>query len=235
MTCLNAGHIRSCFCGVPEHSSAFAKLIEVLTGQDACWLSNGDFGGVLGSHPHIRVSLLFELIGSARFEIRTSDMRGEGDTATPPTQVGRVRTFSSEQAMIGGKHWTRVSLLFELIGSAYPMAMPGFEPRTSDMRGERVTTTPPTHVGRIRIFTFEQEMSNANGLPDHPTVTGSSFDESGTPITLIKCEHVRLFRRDNSDASNVRWWNSGYTLASHDRCPGFESRHGHWICTADKL
>ncbi|KER21764.1 hypothetical protein T265_10001 [Opisthorchis viverrini] len=24
-----------------------------------------------------------------------------------------------------------------------------FEPRTSDMRGERVTTTPPTHVGRI--------------------------------------------------------------------------------------
>ncbi|GAA55640.1 hypothetical protein CLF_108561 [Clonorchis sinensis] len=39
-----------------------------------------------------------------------------------------------------GKHWTRVSLLLELISSAYPMALPGFEPRTSDMRGERVTT-----------------------------------------------------------------------------------------------
>ncbi|KAG5454972.1 hypothetical protein CSKR_105909 [Clonorchis sinensis] len=48
-----------------------------------------------------------------------------------------------------GKHWTRVSLLLELISSAYPVAVPEFEPRTSDMRGERVTTTPPTHVGRI--------------------------------------------------------------------------------------
>ncbi|KAG5453514.1 hypothetical protein CSKR_112259 [Clonorchis sinensis] len=47
------------------------------------------------------------------------------------------------------KHWTRVSLLLELISSAHPVAVPGFEPRTSDMRGERVTTTPPTHVGRI--------------------------------------------------------------------------------------
>ncbi|GAA47340.1 hypothetical protein CLF_100242 [Clonorchis sinensis] len=46
--------------------------------------------------------------------------------------------------------------LRELISSAYPVAVPGFEPRTSDMRGERVTTTPPTHVGRIRIFKSEQ-------------------------------------------------------------------------------
>ncbi|KER34021.1 hypothetical protein T265_00210 [Opisthorchis viverrini] len=37
----------------------------------------------------------------------------------------------------------------ELISSAYSMAMAGFEPRTSDMRGERVTTTPSTHVERI--------------------------------------------------------------------------------------
>ncbi|KAG5454455.1 hypothetical protein CSKR_113121 [Clonorchis sinensis] len=34
---------------------------------------------------------------------------------------------------------------FELISSAYPMAVPGFELRIHDMRGERVTTTPPTH------------------------------------------------------------------------------------------
>ncbi|KAG5442004.1 hypothetical protein CSKR_106956 [Clonorchis sinensis] len=36
------------------------------------------------------------------------------------------------------KHWTRVSLLLELISSAYPMAVSGFEPRTSDMRDERL-------------------------------------------------------------------------------------------------
>ncbi|KER20884.1 hypothetical protein T265_15225, partial [Opisthorchis viverrini] len=33
------------------------------------------------------------------------------------------------------------ALLIELISSTYPMAVPGFEPQTSDMRGERVTTT----------------------------------------------------------------------------------------------
>ncbi|GAA54090.1 hypothetical protein CLF_112149 [Clonorchis sinensis] len=33
-------------------------------------------------------------------------------------------------------------------------------------------------------------------------------------ITSLKCEHVRLFRRENSDAFNVRWWSSGNTLAS---------------------
>ncbi|KER27095.1 LOW QUALITY PROTEIN: hypothetical protein T265_13861 [Opisthorchis viverrini] len=38
---------------------------------------------------------------------------------------------------------------------------------------------------------------------------------SGTPTTSLKCEHARLFRRENSDAFNVRWWSSGYTLASH--------------------
>ncbi|KER33906.1 hypothetical protein T265_00346 [Opisthorchis viverrini] len=48
-----------------------------------------------------------------------------------------------------GRHWTRVSLLLERISSVYPMAVPGFEPRTPDMRGERVTTNPQTHVGCI--------------------------------------------------------------------------------------
>ncbi|KER19496.1 hypothetical protein T265_15525, partial [Opisthorchis viverrini] len=44
--------------------------------------------------------------------------------------------------------------------------------------------------------------------------------ESGTAITSLKCEHVRLFRRENSDSSNVRWWSSGYTLASYGSNPG---------------
>ncbi|GAA57593.1 hypothetical protein CLF_112942 [Clonorchis sinensis] len=43
-----------------------------------------------------------------------------------------------------GKYWTRVSLLLELISSAFPVAMPGFEPRTCDMRGELVTTLVPS-------------------------------------------------------------------------------------------
>ncbi|KAG5445263.1 hypothetical protein CSKR_110432 [Clonorchis sinensis] len=42
-------------------------------------------------------------------------------------------------------------------------------------------------------------------------------DGSGTPITSLKCEHARLLRRENPDASNVRWWSSGNTLASHAR------------------
>ncbi|KAG5447805.1 hypothetical protein CSKR_106843 [Clonorchis sinensis] len=36
------------------------------------------------------------------------------------------------------KHWTRVSLLLKLISSAYPVALPGFELRTSDIRGEHM-------------------------------------------------------------------------------------------------
>ncbi|GAA53274.1 hypothetical protein CLF_109926 [Clonorchis sinensis] len=56
-----------------------------------------------------------------------------------------------------------------------------------------------------------------------------AFPFAGEQIELIcnrthqqyisKCEHVRLFRRENSDASNVRWWSSVNTLASHVRCP----------------
>ncbi|GAA51720.1 F-type H+-transporting ATPase subunit c [Clonorchis sinensis] len=39
-------------------------------------------------------------------------------------------------------------------------------------------------------------------------------DESGTPVTLLKGEHNRLFGRKNLDAFNVCWWNSGNTPAS---------------------
>ncbi|KER20329.1 hypothetical protein T265_15343, partial [Opisthorchis viverrini] len=33
MKCLKSGHIRSCFCGVPKHSAAFSKLIDLF----GCW------------------------------------------------------------------------------------------------------------------------------------------------------------------------------------------------------
>ncbi|KER30977.1 hypothetical protein T265_13062, partial [Opisthorchis viverrini] len=54
---------------------------------------------------------------------------------------GFARDASGFHADSQGEHWTRVSLLLELISSAYPMAVPGFEPRTSDMRGEHVQRT----------------------------------------------------------------------------------------------
>ncbi|KAG5443808.1 Peptidase inhibitor 16 [Clonorchis sinensis] len=59
-------------------------------------------------------------------------------------------------------------------------------------------------------------------------------DQSGTPITSHMRERAHLFRRENSDASNVRWWSSGNTLASHVTYPAFKSGHDHWICTADE-
>ncbi|GAA53528.1 hypothetical protein CLF_110426 [Clonorchis sinensis] len=47
------------------------------------------------------------------------------------------------------RHVLEELVLIELISSAYPVAVTGSDSRTSDMRGERVTTTPPTYVGRI--------------------------------------------------------------------------------------
>ncbi|KER26341.1 hypothetical protein T265_06388 [Opisthorchis viverrini] len=38
-----------------------------------------------------------------------------------------------------------------LISSSYSMVVPGFEPRTSDMRGKRATTTPPTPVTTHKV------------------------------------------------------------------------------------
>ncbi|KER22115.1 hypothetical protein T265_14939, partial [Opisthorchis viverrini] len=44
----------------------------------------------------------------------------------------------------------------------------------------------------------------------------SSIDYlSNILITSLRCEHVRPFRRENLNASNVRWWSSGNTFASH--------------------
>ncbi|KER20033.1 hypothetical protein T265_11334 [Opisthorchis viverrini] len=53
-------------------------------------------------------------------------------------------------ATVVEKHRTRVPLLLDPTSCAYPKAVPGFELRTSDMRGERVTATSPTHVGFTR-------------------------------------------------------------------------------------
>ncbi|KER31849.1 hypothetical protein T265_01941 [Opisthorchis viverrini] len=58
----------------------------------------------------------------------------------------------------GGGRWLRIA---RASCGAYPMTVPGFEPRTSDMRGERVTTTPPTHSTNQRRFTIAYAPSSA--------------------------------------------------------------------------
>ncbi|KER27046.1 hypothetical protein T265_13874, partial [Opisthorchis viverrini] len=82
-----------------------------------------------------------------------------------------------------GKHWTRVSLLLELTSSAYPMAVSRFEPRTSDMRGKRVTTThhqrtlDASELSRLNRRTCSH-LSDVIGVPD------SSNDDPF--VTLLK-------------------------------------------------
>ncbi|KAG5455076.1 hypothetical protein CSKR_104585 [Clonorchis sinensis] len=102
----------------------------------------------------------------------------------PGKGSGYHSSYSGEFTPKGEKHWTRVSLLLELISSAYPVAVTGVEPRTADMRGERVTANPPTHVRRWCVRLIEQRPSNCPDCDD------------------------RLTR---------------------------QSRHGHWISTADEL
>ncbi|KAG5453577.1 hypothetical protein CSKR_109530 [Clonorchis sinensis] len=46
------------------------------------------------------------------------------------------------------EYWIRASLLLELISSAYPTAVPGFELCGSNMRGERGTSNPPVNLKR---------------------------------------------------------------------------------------
>ncbi|KAG5455075.1 hypothetical protein CSKR_104584 [Clonorchis sinensis] len=81
---------------------------------------------------------------------------------------------------------TPLSLSVELISSAYPVAAPGFEPRTSDMRGERVTTTPPTHANVLTLERcdwcarpIERRPSNCPGCDDRLT------RQSGLPSILF--------------------------------------------------
>ncbi|KER22716.1 hypothetical protein T265_09236 [Opisthorchis viverrini] len=100
--------------------------------------------------PHQPVSsVLSNLTWSARLE-KEAKLEAEMCVSAVKGEIlpGEART-ESKDINLEGKHWTRVSLLLELISSAYPMTVPEFEPQTYDMRGERVSTTQPTHVGRI--------------------------------------------------------------------------------------
>ncbi|KER33219.1 hypothetical protein T265_00907 [Opisthorchis viverrini] len=82
------------------------------------------------------------------------------------------------------KHWTRVSLLLELVSSTYPMTVPGFEPRRSDMRGECETTTPPTHVGRDACEFSRLNRPTRSHLSDVIRVPNSSNDDPATVLVM---------------------------------------------------
>ncbi|GAA54363.1 hypothetical protein CLF_102504 [Clonorchis sinensis] len=97
-----------------------------------------------------------------------------------PRQTSRrCSAISTAQNPLYGKkekHWTRISLLLELLSGASPLV----EPRTSDMRGKYVTTTPTAHVGRICISTSEQAivftLERCAGWPD---------DSNDNPVTVL--------------------------------------------------
>ncbi|GAA53383.1 cyclic nucleotide-gated olfactory channel [Clonorchis sinensis] len=58
----------------------------------------------------------------------------------------------------GVKHWTRVSLLLELISSAYPMAVPVFELSSSDVRKNRRMTAQTTVI-KLRTLVIDTSKS----------------------------------------------------------------------------
>ncbi|KER25421.1 hypothetical protein T265_07103 [Opisthorchis viverrini] len=99
---------------------------------------------------NVRVTPLLGARWLKWLEYESTDLNVRGSKPTPASRFPLSR-LSQPTSLIPkeGKHWTRVSVLLELISSGYPMAVLGFELRKSDVRSERVTTVPPAHVGRI--------------------------------------------------------------------------------------
>ncbi|KAG5451889.1 hypothetical protein CSKR_111264 [Clonorchis sinensis] len=107
------------------------------------------------------------------------------ETVTTNLTILSLSTKLNTVTVVGlcgiGKHCTRVSQILELISSAYPVAVPGFEPRTSDMRGERVTTTPPTHASEFSRL-------NRRTCPRLSDVTGAPDSSNDDPMSPTKSE-----------------------------------------------
>ncbi|KAG5454098.1 hypothetical protein CSKR_110506 [Clonorchis sinensis] len=90
----------------------------------------------------VSLSCCFMLTGYAR-QIRLFYLlvvAHSHDSRLNTTALLSWRSHSVESKPEGRKHWTRVSLLVELISSVYPMAVPRIELRAFDMRGDIVTT-----------------------------------------------------------------------------------------------
>ncbi|KAG5452720.1 hypothetical protein CSKR_102149, partial [Clonorchis sinensis] len=91
-----------------------------------------------------------------------------------------------------GKHWTRVSLSLEL-SSAYPVAVPGFKPRTSDMRGERFITTH--HQRTLDASEFSRlNRRTCSRLSDEIGVPGSSNDD---PVAVLVVTIILVTQQEN--------------------------------------
>ncbi|KER30674.1 hypothetical protein T265_13126, partial [Opisthorchis viverrini] len=81
----------------------------------------------------------------------------------------------------------------KLICNAYPMAVPGSEPRTPDIRGESVTTTPPTYRCDWCVRLIERRPSNCPGCDDRLT------RQSGLPIGTIFEITQYIFIKETTD------------------------------------
>ncbi|GAA52413.1 hypothetical protein CLF_108011 [Clonorchis sinensis] len=84
---------------------------------------------------------------------------------------------------LGYRDSSRSSEPEELISSSYAKAVPGFEFRTSDMRGERATTTPPTNAPEFSCLN-RRTCSCLNDVTDVPD--SSSNDDLPSLIRIIK-------------------------------------------------
>ncbi|KER32280.1 hypothetical protein T265_01704 [Opisthorchis viverrini] len=92
------------------------------------------------------------------------------------------------------------------------------------------------HIGRLiiqlarysRYHTMDSS-STLIGAKSGVNIEWRSFEGSSVLPTSLRREHVHMFKRENPNASSVRWWNSGSTLASHGRCsiPGGKLKCGH--------
>ncbi|KAG5454694.1 hypothetical protein CSKR_104935 [Clonorchis sinensis] len=92
-----------------------------------------------------------------------------------------TRNFFSYSHQSFDRSFSCSGVIFLLISSAYPKAVTGCEPRSSHMRGERVTTTLPTHCARP----IERRPSNWPGCGDlltrqsgHPSQVASHTFET---------------------------------------------------------
>ncbi|KER23140.1 hypothetical protein T265_14703, partial [Opisthorchis viverrini] len=106
-----------------------------------------------------------------------------------------------------------------------PMCVGGMEiTRSSGMPGVR-STNPGKTIGYALLASSNKSESRVHFFPRPFDLLGHRSMSRAHQSHRSSVNTFRLFRHDNSDASNVCWCSSGYTLASHVRCPGFKSRH----------
>ncbi|GAA56313.1 hypothetical protein CLF_110560 [Clonorchis sinensis] len=157
------------------------RVAEFRAGVDRCCKTHTDGTGGLSTAHRIEVSLTG--YRSLDFRIRVISRKTQGNGL-----LVRVSSVMGPR----GKHWTRVSLSLEL-SSAYPVAVPGFKPRTSDMRGERVITTH--HQRTLDASEFSRlNRRTCSRLSDEIGVPGSSNDD---PVAVLVVTIIIVTQQEN--------------------------------------